>query len=392
MSEYPEEKRNKICFVVTLPLTFRSFFILQMQYLSQHGFDVTAICSYDETIERELGDSVNYVPMKIPRGVSLFGSLASICMLKKHFKANRYDIIQYSTPNAAFCASIAAKQSRCKIRNYHQMGLRYLGDSGIKRAILKMLEKTTCKLSTSIECVSQSNLMLGSKEGLFPESKATVVWNGSTGGVDLERFDINKRENWRKQLRQEHGYNQNDFVFGFVGRITRDKGINELLESFFRLKDNSSLFIIGEYENDGTVDTALWNRAMNSPKVCIHSPSKEIERYYALIDVLVLPSYREGFGNVVIEAAAMGTPSIISNIPGPIDAVIINKTGVVTEPKSVEDLVSAMKEVQKINVIEMGNAAKEHVKNSFCSKSLCKKILERKLSLIRDSSEKERVF
>ena len=131
---------------------------------------------------------------------------------------------------------------------------------------------------------------------------------------------------------------------------------------------------------------------MNSPKVCIHSPSKEIERYYALIDVLVLPSYREGFGNVVIEAAAMGTPSIISNIPGPIDAVIINKTGVVTEPKSVEDLVSAMKEVQKINVIEMGNAAKEHVKNSFCSKSLCKKILERKLSLIRDSSEKERVF
>ena len=290
-------------------------------------------------------------------------------------------MIQYSTPNAALYASIAAKAAGCKVRNYHLMGNRFLGSKGIGKQILKLMDKTACRLSTSIECVSRSNLELGAREGVYPKEKANVVWNGSSGGVDLKRYDISKREGWRSSLRGELGYSEDDFVFGFAGRITRDKGMNELLKAFFELNDDSKLFIIG-YEDAGTLDPVLWKNALDSPRVKIHSPTGEIEKYYALFDVLVLPSYREGFGNVVIEAAAMGTPAVISDIPGPIDAVIPGKTALTVKPKDVRELAAAMKKIRSEDVSQMGADAARFAKSSFDSTVLLEKILERKNTLL----------
>ena len=121
--------------------------------------------------------------------------LYAIRSLFKIFRKEKFDLIQYSTPNAAFYASIAAKFTRCKVRNYHIMGFRYLGVKGKNRILLKGIERITCCNSTSIECVSDSNFKLGVKEKIFPSDKATIVWNGSTGGVDTERFNIQKRYN-----------------------------------------------------------------------------------------------------------------------------------------------------------------------------------------------------
>ena len=109
------------------------------------------------------------------------------------------------------------------------MGFRYLGFRNITREVFKSIEKITCYLSTHIECVSKTNLELGITEKLFSKDKATVVFNGSTGGVDLKKFNINYRKQWRTELRRKYGIDEKDFVYGFVGRITRDKGINELL-------------------------------------------------------------------------------------------------------------------------------------------------------------------
>ena len=372
---------KKICYVVTIPLTIRAFFIPQLKYLAENGFDVTVVCGDDGMIAEELGSEIHFYGIDMPRGVSFISSVKAVFQLKPFFKEQHFDLIQYSTPNAALYASIAAKAAGCKLRNYHLMGNRFLGSKGAGRTILKLIDKTACRLSTSIECVSRSNLELGAEEGVYPRDKATVVWNGSSGGVDVKRFDISKREEWRNELRRELGYREDDFVFGFVGRITRDKGMNELLQSFFSLKDESKLFIIG-FEDAGTLDSGLWEKAVDSPRVKIHSPSEEIEKYYAVFDVLVLPSYREGFGNVVIEAAAMGTPAIISNIPGPVDAVIPGKTAVTVNPKDVSGLAAAMKKIQSEDVCQMGADAAQFVKNAFDSDTLCKKILERKKSLL----------
>lgn len=373
---------KKICYVVTIPLTVKAFFIPQIKYLSDNGFDVTVVCSPDETLPRLLGNSVHLHFLDMPRGFSFMGSLKVIKSLYSFFKAEKFDLIQYSTPNASLYAAVSSFLAGCEKRNYHLMGFRYLGSRGIVKGILKAIEKITCLLSTSIECVSKTNLEFGINQKLFPRHKVTVVWNGSTGGVDLKRFDITQREKWRNDLRDKLGYNGSDVVFGFVGRITADKGINELLESFFRLRDESKLFIIGSNENDGSINSMLWEKAKKSPNVKIYEASDNIEQFYAMIDVLVLPSYREGFGNVIIEAAAMGTPAIVSNIPGPIDCMIEGKTALSVMPGSVDDLVEKMHWILELDYPEMGKNAREYVAKSFDSEELCDRILARKKNLV----------
>lgn len=372
----------KICYVVTIPLTIESFFIPQLQYLAANGFDVTVVCSNDSNLQEKLGESIRFYPIDIPRGISVGGSIDALKSLTHFFKKEKFDLIQYSTPNAAFYSSIAAKKADCKVRNYHLMGLRYLGASGMGRTILKALERIACHNSTSIECVSKSNMEMGIKEGLFPKEKVTVVWNGSTGGVNLSRFNFSKHQQWRMEVRKELGYNDSDFVYGFVGRITKDKGIDELLSAFLELKDNSKLLLVGNIEKSNHLDVELLTKAQQNSNINFHSFVSDIERYYAAIDVLVLPSYREGFGNVVIEAGAVGTPAIVTDIPGPTDTIDRDKTAIVVPVKDSVALAEAMKQIPTMDYITMGQNAAKFAKEMFDSKVLCEKILERKHVLL----------
>ena len=375
---------KKICYITTISLSIDSFFIPQLRYLADNGFDVTVVCSPDNQLQERIGKTVRYVPIEIPRGISVLGTVSAINSLTRFFKNERFDLIQYSTPNAAFCASFAAKKVGCRVRNYHMMGFRYLGSSGVLRIILKMLDTIACKNSTHIECVSRSNLMLGIEEKVFPAEKAVVVWNGSSGGVDLNRFDYSKREEWRKEVREALGYSDSAFVFGFAGRICRDKGINELLEAFFSLKDDAQLLLVGVVEGEEYLNSDLLNKARRSPNVVFHEFVSDIERYYAAMDVLILPSYREGFGMVVAEAAAMGTPAIVSNIPGPRDVIEDGVTAYTAEPRNAADLQEKMKKMMNTDYIQIGEAGHIFVKNRFDSKALCEKIMERKRSLLNE--------
>jgi glycosyltransferase involved in cell wall biosynthesis len=378
---------KKICYIVTKPSTIEAFFIPQLQYLSGHGYDVTVVCDYSDYLQDKLGNGIRYVPVNIPRGISIGGSVLAIRSLTEFFKKEKFNMIQYSTPNAALYASIAAKKAGIKIRNYHIMGFRYLGSSGIGRMVLKKVEKITCRNSTSIECVSRSNLESGVREKIFDKKKAAVVWNGSSGGIDLKKFNCEYREQYRDKIRKKYGINKNDFVFGFVGRITKDKGVNEILKAFSGIND-AKLMMVGDPEATDTLDQKLYTDTLKNNNVIYTGNVTEIEQYYSAIDVLLLPSYREGFGNAVIEAGAMGTPSIISNIPGPKDAVIPNETALVIEPQDPDALLEAMKKMMGGKVTEMGNAAADHVRKSFDSEKLNEFILERKDELfegVRDA-------
>lgn len=381
---------KKICYITTLGTTIDSFFIPQINYLATNGFDVTVICSPDTpNLKDKFGDDVHYITLNIPRGISFLGMLKAIKGFKRIFREEQFELIQYSTPNAALCAAYAGIRCGIKLRNYHLMGFRYLGASGFLRKVLKSIEKWTCSLSTSIECVSKSNLVMGIAEKIFPEDKATVVWNGSSGGVDCTRFDYNKREQWRKEIRAELGYTEDDFVYGFVGRITRDKGINELIEAYFSLETDAKLFLVGNIEDEQTLDTTLLNQARNDLRVQFHPAVMDIERYYAAIDVLLLPSYREGFGNVVIEAGAVGTPAIVSNIPGPIDTIDEGRTALTVEVKNITDLAEKLKEIREADYRSMGQNAAIFAKEKFNSEMLCEKILERKNYLLGRTDNEE---
>lgn len=380
----------KLCYVVTIPLTIETFFFPQLQYLAANGFDVTVICSDDSRLQEKLGKSIRFYPIDIPRGISVGGSLHALKALIHCFKNEKFDLIQYSTPNAAFYSSIAAKKANCKVRNYHLMGMRYLGASGMGRIVLKTLEKIACHNSTSIECVSQSNMELGIREKLFPKEKVTVVWNGSTGGVILSRFNFSKRQRWRKEVRKELGYSDDDFIYGFAGRITKDKGINELLSAFLSLKNNTKLLLVGNVEEDNRLDVKLLANARKNSSIKFHGFASDIERYYAAMDVLVLPSYREGFGNVIIEAGAVGTPSIVTNIPGPIDTIERDKTAIVVPVKDSLALAKAMERISTMDYVTMGWNAARFAQEMFDSTVLCKKILERK-QLLCEKTKKDMV-
>ena len=258
-----------------------------------------------------------------------------------------------------------------------------MGANGISRIVLKFLEKITCEFSTSIECVSKSNLKLGIEEKIFSKDKATIVWNGSTGGIDLKKFDYSKRNDWRKEIRLKLDYSESDFIYGFVGRITRDKGINEILEAFLELKNKSKLLLVGDFENKDLLYKELLDRAIKSKNIVFHKSVANIEKYFAALDVLLLPSYREGFGNVIIESAVMGTPAIVSNIPGPIDAIEENRTALTVNIKDKESLLKAMKEIRNNNKYkDMGLKAHIFAIEHFRSDELNKKILERKKKLL----------
>lgn len=372
------KKKYSICYIVTIPLTIRSFFIPQLNYLQEKGMNVTVICQYDKNFRKELKD-INYIPVNIPRGINLFGMAGALFRLIKIFKKNQFDMIQYSTPNAAFISSLAGCIAGINIRNYHMMGIRYLGFQGILKQIFKFIEKITCMFSTSVECVSKTNLKLCIREKLFKPEKGTVVWNGSTGGVDVTRFDISKREEYRKRVREELNISKDEFVFGFVGRITKDKGIEELVNAFLSLHRQAKLLIVGDIESDNNISSEILETIKKNENIIVHPFVNDIEKYYAAIDCLVLPSYREGFGNVVIEAGAMGTASIVSNIPGPKE-IVKRIGGKICRVRDVDCLNKMMETFQNIN----SQLISSKVKKYYDQDELNIKIYHRKQQLFEN--------
>ena len=337
---------KKICFVTTVSITVKSFLIDFSKYLTENGdYDVTFICDTDESLYDFCTDKIHYIPVPMHRGIS-FDGLKVIKNLKKIFRQQQFDIIQFSTPNASLYASIAAKQAGCKNRLYCQWGIRYMGfDKGLKRALFKFLEKTVCKNASIIECESNSLYDFSVEEGLYPKEKASVVLHGSACGVNLTRYDLTQRAAWRKEIREAYGIQESDCVFGYVGRITQDKGINELLAAFRNIastNDNARLLLIGTLDNEGSLDQQLLSWAQNSPKVIFVDWTDKVQQYYCAMDVFASLSYREGFGLVIIEAAAMQLPAIVTNVPGQKDTITDGREGLLVTVKDVSDVEKTM--------------------------------------------------
>ena len=376
---------KKICFVTTVSLTVRAFLIPVLRHLKANtDWDIAVICDEDPTLPAELPEGVRYIPVSMKRGVSPAG-VGAMLKMRKIFRKEKFDLVQYSTPNAALYASLAAKFAGIRHRKYHLMGFRFLGFSGWKRGLFKWIEKLACGASTDIECVSASNLKLGIDEGVFKAEKARVLFYGSSAGVDLSRFDIANKSRWRQELRRRFGYGDHHCVFGFAGRITGDKGINELLRAFSRMRDeNARLLLVGTVEEEETLDAQLLAWARSSDRVTFHPFVMDIERYYAAMDVLVLPSYREGFGNIIIEAQAMGVPVIVSDIPGPVDAMEPGTTGL-TVPVRNEDALGAAMETLctcREDREEMGQKGRAFVEKCFDQKKLVEHILLNRMALL----------
>lgn len=375
---------KKICFVTTISATLSSFVVETAKYIHNNtDWDITFICNYDEEFEKSLPEYIHYIPVPMERGISIAGVKAMLEM-KKIFKREKFDLIQYSTPNASLYASMAGRLAHVPVRLYCQWGMAFVGFQGLKRKIFQMEEKYVCHLSTHIEPDSNSNLRFAHEIGLYSKSKGSVIWNGSACGVNLTKFDISNKEEYRKDIREQLDIPEDAFVYGFVGRITRDKGVNELLEAYKKLNDDSYLIMVGRSEVDETINQELYTWASKNEKIKFTGYTTVVEQYLSAMDCYILPSYREGFGMGVVEAEAMGVPVIVTDIPGPIDAMIDNETGIVVQKADVESLYNAMISIRedKVRYFAMAEKAHDFAVNNFEQKQLFNYILEDRKKLL----------
>jgi len=321
------------------------------------------------------------------RGIDFLGIPRAIFLLFRLFKRERFNLVQYSTPNAAFYASTAAWLARVPVRIYGQWGIRYVGFQGWIRRLFKLLEIWCCKCSTVVEPDSVSNLEFSIQEGLYPRNKGRVIWNGSACGVDLERFDIEKKTIWRKSQRQFLRLEEHHLVIGFVGSVRQDKGCNELLaacRNLFEKVTEARLLLIGDNNFYNSIHEDLREWVSASSKVIHVPPTREIPKYMACMDIFSLPSYREGFGLVIVEAEAMGVPVVVSDVPGPVDAVIHEKTGMVVPVKNVELLSSALLSLLRDPEKRMvyGENAAAFARDKFEQKEFLRHVLKDKEGLL----------
>lgn len=381
-------ERKRICFCTTTPGTIRSFLVLLSRYLvDKENYDVTFISDTTDILNEYLDEHIHYIPVPMKRGIA-FDGLKAIWRFYRIFKREKFDIVQYSTRNAATYASIAAAMAGIKTRIFCQWGMMFIAMKGLKRWLLKLDDKMVCALSTDIETESFSIREEAIQEKIYKPAKSVVIWNGSACGVDTDKYDMNRKPEWRKNYRLKYGIPESSTVFGYCGRITRDKGLNELFGAFKEIIENKHedayLMIIGGYDNVKTIDPELFSWAKNCDRVIFTGFTKEVPQHYSALDVFTSLSYREGFGLVVIEAAGMGVPAIVTDCPGQIDTITNNKTGIHVPVHNIPRVVDAMEfyihnpETTK----EMGKQARKEVEEKYEQQVLFSKLAAHRNELI----------
>lgn len=341
------KKRIKICALTTISKTMDWFIVDSMRNLAKNGYEVTLVCNMEDGFAERNQDYAKCINLPMSRGASLGDLIKIPWKLYKLFKREKYDVIYYTTPNVSLYASIAGWFAGTKCRFYNQCGLRYVSFEGKKRTIFKVIEKFTCKLSTTVREQSPMNMQLAINEGLCPAEKISVVGIGGTTGVSLQQVDSFDKVEAKKFLRDKYGIPQNGFLFGYVGRINADKGINELITAFCELQkeyDDIYLALVGMVDDTNPIKPENMQIAKENCHIFLtgNVPPLEVYQHMSMFDVLTHPTYREGFGKVLQEAMGVKLPIITTNVPGPSEVVENGVSGILVKDHDAEDLAEKM--------------------------------------------------
>lgn len=382
---------KKICFIVTVSMTVDQFLRFSFQKFNENGYDIYVIADMTSEYIETLPKYVKAIPIEMNRGIDFFGALRAIRQMISIFRKEKFDLVQYSTPNASFYASLAASFCRVPVRLYCQWGLVYQGFTGIKKMAFKLIERIVCFLSTDIQPDSHGNLELCRRNKFYDEKKSRVVWNGSANGVNLDKFQIKQKDVYSAQIRKQYDIDEKAVVLGFVGRVGKEKGFEELMEMFsilIKKFPNLVLLYVGPNEKPDTVDDKYLRFFEECPNIKYTGGwVNDTEKYFAAMDIFIFPTYHEGFGSVTIEAEAMAVPVIVSDVPGPQDAMCDAVTGYKVPVRNVCALVERATKliVDEDLRIKMGKNAREFVEKNFDEQILLNKIIEnRDWLLVKD--------
>ena len=359
----------KLARVATSPSFLLTQLHGQIMYLNENSINIDLISSPGAELNAfTWGDALRHKSICIEREIRPYKDFVALIKLFLYFKKNKFDIVHSSTPKAGLLCVIAAFMARSPVVMHSFTGQVWATKKGLKRFILKCCDKLIVKLTDAVYADSDSQAKFLLKNKISKSSdKISVLADGSLAGVDLKRFDIKFRNDWRKKIRSNLSISNEDFVFVFAGRIKKDKGVFDLLDSFENIQ-SANLLICGPNEIESPdLNRRFLSQIESLDRVHYLGNVENPEHYFSAADVLVLPSYREGFGTVVIEAAAMGVPAIGSRIPGLTDAIIDGETGILFEKGNVTDLCSKMKLCcdERSYVERLGVSAHERVSSNF---------------------------
>lgn len=322
--------RNKVAFITASPMTVKAFLIPFITELAKNH-EIHVISSWQGN-ESFLPEGVKMVNFPIKREPSIFDDLLSLVQLIRIMKAEKYDIVHSFTPKAGFIGQIASFLSGVKLRFHTFTGQVWATQTGLTRFFLKSLDKITAFLASSVlvDSPSQESFLIENKVVL--PCKSQVLGQGSISGVNLSKFQYSQEKS--DKIRSKLQLSGNEFVFLYAGRLKKDKGVPELLTAFKNVaKKVPAVLVIVGADEDG-----LLPEVYKTEGAIFCGFSDDISAYFSAADLLCLPSHREGFGNVVIEAAACGLPTLASRIYGLSDAIVDNETGILHQVKDAKDI------------------------------------------------------
>lgn len=340
---------SNILHVVNISFVIPYFLGKQLNYFVEKGYQEYIVCSPSHELDELAAKySFEYKEVVVLRKVSIWQDLRAVSSTIKYIKEKHIDIVIGHTPKGGLIAMLASYIAGVPKRIYFRHGLVYETSHGLKRWLLIVIDKLVARLATKVICVSPSVCIKSLEDGLNSSEKQILLSKGTCNGIDINRFcqkSINK--DLLNSLRMKLHVYDDAFVIGFTGRLVRDKGIIELIRAFHSLQEEYSnvvLLLVGMLEERDALPQDVVDIIKNNSKIINtgYVPNLKIEYYYALMNVFILPSYREGFPTSVLEASAMEIPVITTKVTGCIDSIVDGKTGIYVKNNS-ESIAKAIK-------------------------------------------------
>lgn len=361
--------RPRVCIVVAAPLTLKAFMLGHLEALAKTA-DVTAVADFTpEDASFAWPENVSRVAIAIARPISPWADVLALLALFRLFRQRRFDLVHSITPKAGLLAMLAARLAGVPLRLHSFTGQVWLTRAGLMRSLLKGADRLIARLATQVLADSTSQREFLIAQGIVAASKSAVLAHGSICGVDTARFrpDASARE----RVLRNHGIPPGAIVFLYLGRINRDKGVLDLARAFADAGSrhaDAHLLLVGPDESDLHAELASASGACVN-RLHLAGLTDRPEEYFAAADVFCLPSYREGFGTTIIEAAAAGIPAIGSRIYGITDAIVEGETGLLFAAGDVLQLAQSMATLagDKGMRERMGKNARERAIRDFSS-------------------------